>query len=182
MRYFISIDIIDEDVKENIMKFTSSIATCGDISTVSSENLHITLLFLGEHDTEREDELRSSFIYTCENINVSEFTCRMENVGVFPHMNYIETVWIGAEPRDKISELHMKFSEYMNGENEYDFVPHATVARVRGVSPAEKSELQEQIESFQQEFGTFEVDRVRLKQSELREDGPEYQDVEVYRL
>ncbi len=182
MRYFISIDIENEPVKDSVMNFTSSINSYGDMSTVNRENLHITLLYVGERDSADVSELRSSFITSCENIDVGEFTCRLENVGVFPHMNYIKTVWIGAKPREKIKNLHMNFSEVIDGEEHEEFVPHVTVARVRGIGPEDKSALQDEIESHQREFGSFEVDSVRLKQSELGEDGPTYQDIEVYGL
>lgn len=46
MRYFISVDVDDEDVKENIVTFMNEIEQYGDIKTVKPENLHITLLFL----------------------------------------------------------------------------------------------------------------------------------------
>ncbi|MFB6294770.1 MAG: RNA 2',3'-cyclic phosphodiesterase [Candidatus Nanohaloarchaea archaeon] len=182
MRYFISIDVTDESVKDSIMNFTSAIQEYGDMKPVSRENLHITLLYIGERSSSETDELQSAFINSCKGIDVSEFTCRMEGVGVFPHMNYIETVWVGAKPSGKIEKLHMNFSEVIDGEEHEEFVPHVTVARVRGIGPEDKSALQDEIERYQQEFGRFAVDRVRLKQSELGPDGPTYRDVEVYEL
>ncbi|MDY6761519.1 MAG: RNA 2',3'-cyclic phosphodiesterase [Candidatus Nanohaloarchaea archaeon] len=182
MRYFISIDITDEDVKQSIMKFTSDIESLGDTKTVPPEKLHITVFYIGEREKSDESDLRSSFIDSCEGLRVGEFTCNLENAGVFPHMKYIETIWIGAKPREKLDKLHMNFSEYFNRENEHDFVPHVTVARVRGIGPDEKTVLQEEIERNQREFGTFTVDRVRLKRSAAAEGGRVYHDMEVYEL
>ncbi|MFB6215560.1 MAG: RNA 2',3'-cyclic phosphodiesterase [Candidatus Aenigmatarchaeota archaeon] len=182
MRYFISIDIEDEDVKEGLVNFIERIEDYGDMKPVRPENLHITLLFLGELSEGELEGARKKFTDTCRNIDVGEFTCNISGVGVFPHMNYIKTIWAGAEPEEELSELLMKFSENMNGENEHDFVAHATLARLRGIGPEEKRDLKEVIESFERDFGSFRVENVRLKESELGPEGPTYRDVEVCRL
>lgn len=182
MRYFISVDVKDEGVKEALVNLMNRIEGYGDTKTVRPENLHLTLLFLGERLEEELEEIKSRFIDSCEAVNVGEFTCNVEDVGVFPHMNYIKTVWVGVKPREPFDSLHMKFSEYMNGVNEHDFIPHITVGRVRGIDPGDKKQLKAEIERHSGGFGAFQVKNVRLKQSELREDGPEYRDMEVYRL
>ncbi|MDY6769938.1 MAG: RNA 2',3'-cyclic phosphodiesterase [Candidatus Nanohaloarchaea archaeon] len=182
MRYFISIDVNDESVKNNLVNFMDELSGIGDIDTVPPQNLHITLLFLGERGGAAREELRASFIDACEDLDVGEFTCMLSGVGVFPHMNYIEVVWASAEPEKELDELHMNFDERMSGGNEHDFVPHVTVGRVRGVDPGEKQQLQELIESHPADFGAFDVDRVRLKESVSGEGGPTYRDVEVHEL
>lgn len=179
MRYFISIDVEDEGVKEELVKFTKQMESLGDIKTVRPENLHITLLYLGNLSKSDMDEVVPLFTRTCESLDVDEFTCKVSGVGVFPHMNYIKVVWAGAEPGEKLDKLHMKFSELINAGDEEDFVPHITIGRVGGVDPDEKRALKERIESHPADFGSFEVKNVRLKSSELSEDGPVYRDVEV---
>lgn len=164
------------------MKFISRIDGYGDFDPTARENLHITLIFLGEVADERGDELRSDFTSACSDIDVGEFTCTVSGVGVFPHMNFIRVIWAGAVPEEAFTELHMNFRTRMNGQNEEDFVPHVTLGRLRGIGGREKSELREVLEEESPDFGTFQVKDVRLKRSILTDDGPKYEDLEVCEL
>lgn len=182
MRYFISVDIDDEGVKQNLMTFMERVKNYGRVNLLDPEHLHVTLLFLGERSSRGVPDMSERFMSATSTLDVGEFTCTIKNVGVFPHMNFIKVVWAGAEPAETFHELHEKFSEGMKVENEHDFVPHVTVGRVKDISGQEKTGLQRLIREWRSEFGAFRVSDVRLKSSELTADGPIYRDVEVATL
>ncbi|MFB6077030.1 MAG: RNA 2',3'-cyclic phosphodiesterase [Candidatus Nanohaloarchaea archaeon] len=182
MSYFISLDVTDEDVKDALVNFGERVSAFGTATPVSRENLHITLLFLGEFDGDERHRSRDTFIDVSSNMNVGKFTCTIEDVGVFPHMNFIEVVWAGAEPEVKLRNMHVKYSEHLNGVNDHEFTPHVSVARVRDIDPEEKANLQAAIRAEPGDFGQFQVNDVRLTRSRLTDDGPVYEDVEVVEL
>ncbi|MCJ7478661.1 MAG: RNA 2',3'-cyclic phosphodiesterase [Candidatus Nanohaloarchaeota archaeon QJJ-7] len=182
MRYFISIDVEDEGVKNSLMNFTGRIDNLGDTKVVDPQNLHLTLLYLGERPKSEVPEIKDSFVDAMADVDVGEFECMLSDLGVFPHMNYIKTVWAGAETDGKIRDIHMKLNEHIHSENEHDFTPHVTLARVKGIEPGEKQRMREEIESYPADFGSFSVENVRLKQSKLTPEGPIYRDLEVVEL
>lgn len=185
MRCFISIDVEDETARDNLVSFIDKLREFNGIKPVSPENLHLTLLFLGDVDEQDVDELRYNFVTITDNVNVEPFTCMMSGVGVFPHMNYINVIWAGAKPVRELNELHMTYTEGMkftNEANEEEFVPHITLARAKYLNKPEKSRLKTVIREHQQDFGGFEVSNVRLKESVLADGGAEYRDIEVCAL
>lgn len=182
MRCFISIDITDDDVRHSLVNVIEELNEFHGVKTVDPEKLHITLLFLGEVNNSDISKIRNTFINATNSVNIGTFTCTISDIGVFPHMNYIKTVWTGAKPREKFDELHNEYREAMNVEDEHDFVPHATLGRVKFVKPNEKSALQSQVEERSETFGTFTVKDVRLKKSRLTDSGPIYEDIEVCEL
>lgn len=185
MRCFISIDVEDETTRDNLVSFINKFREFNGVNPVRPENLHLTLLFLGDVNEGNVTELRENFVNVTDNMNVGKFTCSVEDVGVFPHMNYISVVWAGAKPERELNELHMNYTEritFTNEQNEGDFVPHITVSRVKYLNSDEKSALQELVRESQQSFGAFEVANVRLKKSTLTDEGPIYEDLAVCEL
>ncbi len=182
MRYFISIDVENEEVEDNLVNFINSVKGLGRIKPVSRENLHLTLLFLGKRAEDEEDEIVNRFDEVMDDINEGEIECSVSGLGVFPHMNFIKVVWAGVKLEEKLKDIHVKFNEVLEGENEHDFVPHITLARVKDIRGDEKRRLKEAIREHPADFGGFKAENVRLKQSELTEEGPVYRDVRVREL
>lgn len=182
MRYFISIDITDEEVKNSLMNFTDRLNSFGDMKIVKPENLHITLLFLGEREESEIDKMKERFRETSSDIDSGEFECSINDLGVFPHINFIKVVWSGAKPKEEMDELHLKYNEVFESENEGDFVPHVTLGRLKNIGEREKRELQQVVRDESPEFGSFQVENVRLKESRMTDEGSVYRDVEVYGL
>lgn len=182
MRLFISVDINDSDIQDELVTFTNILNRYDGIKTVHPENFHLTLLFLGERSRENIDEIREQFQTAMNHVDSHTFQCTVSGVSVFPHMNYIKTVWASCKPRSELLHLHTRLREFMNEESEHEFTPHITLGRVKYVNTREKERLQELLAERDPEFGTFQVTDVRLKQSILTESGPEYKDLEVCEL
>lgn len=182
MRYFISVPVRNEDVKDRLMNFTAKMNGIGDISLMDRENLHITVLFLGELSPDELQDTRELFQGNTPSPGVDEFDCDVQDVGVFPHMNFIEVVWAAVKPVGAFDELHIYFSELMDAESEHEYTPHVTLGRVNDVSGGEKQRLQELLRRDGPDFGSFQVSDVRLTRSELTADGPIYTDIEVMDL
>lgn len=185
MRCFISLDVDDRTTRENLVTVIDKLREFDGINTVDPGKLHLTLLFLGDIEEGNIDKIRENFVSVTNNVNIGTFTCSVVGLGTFPHMNYIQVVWAGAKPEEELGELHMTYTEGMNFTSEVgekDFAPHITLGRVKHVNNREKSALQQLIHESDQEFGTFQATNVRLKQSVLTDDGPEYSDIAVCEL
>lgn len=189
MRCFISIDIENETVRDNLMKITDACNQIDGFNPVARENLHITVLFIGDVNEQQCHEITELFTDHCSSLTHGSFECMITGLGVFPHMNYISVVWGGVEDNGEISQLHSSFRdvinevcEGVNAGNEHDFVPHVTLGRVKYVDAAEKSRLQDLVRERSPVFGTIDVSDVRLKESVLQDDGPEYRDMAVCAL
>ncbi len=185
MRLFISIDVEEYNTRDSLSSFINKLSEFHGVKPVSPDKLHITLAFLGNVDEDKVTEVQDSFMTVTNNVNIGTFTCTIEDVGVFPHMSYIEVIWAGAKPERELNELHMKYTEGMNFINEQyedDFVPHVTLGRVKHMNNHVKSKLQDLVREHNPTFGAFDVGSVRLKESRLTDDGPIYQDIAVCEL
>jgi len=180
-RAFISIDIEDEEVVNRIVEVQERLKASGaDLKLVEPENVHLTLKFLGDIPESRVTDVVNAMEKAAE--TVEPFTMRLKGIGVFPNPNYVRVVWIGVEEGSDETKAMAAVLEQELGRMGFrrerkDFVPHVTVARVR--SGRNKDRLIEAIRELSNvEVGEVEVDRIRLKKSILRPQGPEYHTVE----
>ncbi len=171
MRTFIAIEV---PYFKSIEKLQGSIE--GKFKAVEPENIHLTLKFLG--DIREEDvEKIASFVESCK---PEKFTMRLKGIGFFPNENYIRIVWIGVENGKIVSEV-MKCIDSklttMGFKKERCYVPHITVARVKGRIAVDK------LQPFKNMvFGEVNVNKIKIKKSTLTQDGPIYEDVSVIYL
>lgn len=152
------------------------------LKPVSPSNVHITLKFLGEIFERTVPDIGSAIRSAVQGI--PSFELRLVNVGVFPNKGVPRVVWVGmegTEPLEKIAAALEEGCEPLGFPRERrPFSPHLTLARVReGYRPDVSGFLQEH---QGQEFGSFRVDRIRLKKSVLTPAGPIYSDVQTFEL
>ncbi|MFH0832151.1 MAG: RNA 2',3'-cyclic phosphodiesterase [Candidatus Aenigmatarchaeota archaeon] len=164
MRCFVSIDV-DSRLKEAAINLQNQIP--GDVKLVEPENLHFTLEFLGEISNASVIEERLAKIAG----EFEPFIINIRGIGVFPDMNYIRVVWLGAE----------ELSNLQSAVNPKEATPHLTIARVRSVK--DKEALKAFIEKHKDiDIGQMLVDKIKLKKSTLTPSGPIYEDIRVFEL
>lgn len=172
-RGFIAIDI---EACPKLTEFENEIKKTGaDVKLVETENVHVTLKFLG--DTE---EVLVDGIEKIMNNAVKEtksFNIQLKGTGVFPNQNYIKVIWVGIEHGDPIGaiahEIDDKLSKLGFEKEKRGFSPHLTIARVK--TSKNKEKLLQIIEKYRDvEFTDIKVDSVKLKKSDLTPKGPIY--------
>ncbi|TDA29039.1 MAG: RNA 2',3'-cyclic phosphodiesterase [Archaeoglobi archaeon] len=175
MRLFVAVDI-DEEVKKNIEPLLLKLSKLQGVKPVERENLHVTLMFLGEVDESRLDEIGSAL----SKVRFSPFRISLKGVGKFPERGDARVVWIGIEKEDDIRELAEKvYSELkrLGFRRDKEFVAHLTVARVK----RKNREIEGVIKEFEEnDFGEMLVRNFKLKQSILKPTGPVYKDVRIF--
>ncbi len=146
---------------------------------VRSENLHMTLKFLGEVTGER----RTVIVEVMERVvtGSAPFPVTVSGVRIVRRRGRPHMVWgVLADPNDSLRQLHEK-TECLLAHSGFDrerrpLAPHVTLARVRqGIAAWEAEQLESWVAALEDsEAMEFTVESVALMRSELRPGGAEY--------
>ena len=147
-----------------------------------SENIHLSLKFLGEVDEARGPELRDALEQAARGGARSEaraLTLRIEGFGVFPDYRRPHVVWAGIDPDPALESLHHGVEEAFAPlgfpAEARAFRPHVTLGRSRrDARPRDFAGLESLLGAL--DFSeTVTVAQVDLMQSTLQPEGSVYQ-------
>jgi 2'-5' RNA ligase len=154
-----------------------------DVRWTPREQIHVTLLFLGEVPEERVAGIDDLVVTTAS--RAAPILLEARGLGAFPGGRAPRVVWMGVqgvsdEHRDALFRLR---GALQRGARELgcdadrdDFHPHATLGRVRG--PRRARALVESIRvARDREYGGFEAPEVVLIRSRLSPAGSVYSEV-----
>lgn len=184
MRLFISVDLPDA-LTDAVARVQSRFADAPGIRSTDPTQAHITLKFLG--DVPRSDLPMIIDIVTdaVDAVGVAPFPITVAGLGVFPSLEYISVVWLGVEDgTEQLTKLHKAIEQravaagFDPADNE--FTPHITICRMDHAGG--KSLVQEQVRTGDPTVGHFTAQEVRITESVLTDDGPEYSTVEAIEL
>ncbi len=145
---------------------------------VENENLHLTLLFLGELSDQELAEACSQVDWVARANH--PFSVRVAGLGAFPSLSKPKTLWLGAtEGGDSMMRIHSDLQEavghLMSKADNLPFIPHLTLARLArgpsGLSPR-FAEVIAGLADY--DAGSMPVSHLTVFASELHRDGPEY--------
>lgn len=176
-RAFISADLPRLDRLEPLMAELR--ASGAPLKPVRLDQVHLTLKFLG--DTEEALAPRIVEAMRASVAGIPPFTIRLVGTGAFPNLRRMNVLWVGIEGGQPLVEIARGLEAGMEPlgypREGRDFSPHLTLARVKG--PGNLDRVRRILEARAHDaFGEVLVDRIRLKRSVLRPDGPEYSTVE----
>lgn len=175
VRCFVAVECSNPEVVKGIRHVQGVLESTGaDMKSVESENIHLTLKFLGEIEQQSVDDVAE----IVRGISFAPFRFKVEEVGVFPNTSRPSTIWAGIT--EGVSDLIMvfemldeKLSKLGFERERRRYQPHLTICRVR--SGKNKEQLAEELLRLgDYEFGEVSVDRVSLKKSVLTSSGPIY--------
>ncbi len=186
MRCFIAIDM-PENVKLKIAEIQEKIKTqlsrACIFKFVEPQNLHLTLKFIGE--TQQVEALKQALLECKQKfteLSIKKFQAHIAGFGVFPDMKFIRVLWFGLEPEQQFEQLHriIENCTARHGfKKENRFKAHVTLARVKVVK--DKTKLIKIVADLAKTNATnaisFEVNKIKLKQSTLTRHGPIYTDI-----
>ena len=171
MRAFIAIEIPFFKEIEELQKSIE-----GRAKLVEGENMHITLKFLGEIEEKFVEEIKKIE----EDCKVEKFKISLQGIGFFPNEKYIRVIWVGVngyKPIVKIAKCIDEKLSKLGFEREKSYVPHLTVARVKGRVAIRNYDKFKNLK-----FGEIEVNEVKIKKSTLTPKGPIYADLAIIQL
>lgn len=175
IRCFISIEI-DPTVKNSIEQYIKKLIQNNflkNIKWVKSENMHITLAFLGETPINKLD--RISEIIKGISARYSPFTINLQGTGFFPNIRQPRVLWIGIEKEPALYDIKHEIDIGLDRLGLfYDrkpFSPHLTLGRFKSFySAGDLSGLPD----FK---ACFLAKEIALVKSELFKDGPVYTNI-----
>jgi RNA 2',3'-cyclic 3'-phosphodiesterase len=138
-RTFIGIDP-GKAVRDRIVTLQENLAKTGaDVKWVEPDNLHLTLLFLGEVD--QRDLMTVCRAVSAVAATHAAFPMNIETAGAFPNIRRPRTLWMGvAAGAEQVTALHdalevplLELGCYRREEREY--TPHLTLGRVKADRP-----------------------------------------------
>ncbi len=114
-------------------------ATGAEVKWVEPENLHVTMLFLGEVDERDVTNVCRAAKDVCQ--GHAPFTVSVETVGCFPNIRRPRVVWVGiGDGSEEVCALHdaletplLDLGVYRREERK--FTPHITLGRIKGERP-----------------------------------------------
>lgn len=184
MRLFVSIDLPD-DLAEEVAQVQDHFADASGLDFTDPGQTHVTLKFLGDVSQGELPRVKNALRRAVEEAGVEPFEATYEGLGVFPDISYIQVLWLGvSEGGEQMTRLHEAVEREVTrlgfDPEDHDFTPHVTLARMKHAGGKEL--VQENVEDRDPTVGTTEVTEIRLTESVLTDEGPEYSTVESFEL
>ena len=171
MRAFIAVSI-PPDLRKEISKLQQKLPPKG-VRPAKPENLHITLKFLGEVDSQALQKAKQLL----SEVEFSPFEISLQGTGAFPSEHHAKVIWAGCRS-DELGMLAEKVGSALApiGFKSEKFSAHITIARVKGKAQLEKFFS----ETKGAEIGKFKANSFELMKSTLAPEGPVYESIGTF--
>ncbi len=183
IRTFLAIPL-PASLRDYLSKFPAQYINPQDkINWVKPENIHITLNYLGDTDSEVIEEQAKGLSELIG--KYMPFELGTLDTGIFPHANDPRVLWVGSAPYNDslgllIPELndHLKQLGYQLDNRK--FQPHITIGRVKTIS--RKSTFIHDFLSSEVRDSSFLVDEIKWYKSTLTQQGAIYEELKIFKL
>jgi RNA 2',3'-cyclic 3'-phosphodiesterase len=176
-RTFIALEL-DQAIRDRLIVLQEILAhTAEGVKWVEPENLHVTLLFLGEVDNRETPAVCRVVAECCATL--AAFPMSIETVGCFGNPRRPRTIWTGVGTgAQEVCALHdalepplLALGCYRREDRKY--TPHITLGRVRSDGPLDRLAAALSKKAAWQ-GGEQTVREVHVMGSELTPNGPVY--------
>lgn len=180
LRAFIAIEL-PKHIQDAVEKQTARLRqTLGKdvIRWVPTQNMHLTLKFLGDIATSHIEFLKQLLAREAE--SHPQFDMQIGGLGSYPTSRRPRVLWAGLHaPADLISlqkSIEAGTTRLGYEQEEHAFSPHLTLGRVRQTtSPAEIQKVRSALDTIQLgNIGTARVDSIHLFKSDRQRSGSIY--------
>ncbi|MBW6514086.1 MAG: RNA 2',3'-cyclic phosphodiesterase [Candidatus Syntrophosphaera sp.] len=159
----------------------AALRTVRGVNWVKEQNLHLTLLFLGDVESVLIPELEK--VLDAHTARRNAFSLALKGLQLFP-AKAPRLVWASlASQDDALSLWHKELLKTLRAEGfEPDAKPlrlHITLGRIKSALPAD---LEREIMQSAVEQGFFAYDTLTLYRSVLKPEGPTYHVLNQYKL
>lgn len=184
IRSFIALPL-EPEIQQRLKIIQNELHRTGaEVKWVKAEQIHVTLKFLGEIESERLGTVKQILGQTISPLK--EFLLEIDHLGAFPKLENPKIIWVGAKsPGSVIQKMGSSLEEALEKagfpKEERDFAPHITIGRLKG--SLNRFALTQAMKKF-----TFHeplvqlVKEVTLFQSTLLPQGPVYEALDVIQL
>lgn len=127
MRLFVSIDL-PAGIRRELYEWLPSFP---DLKYTREEQLHLTLLFLGECDEDKAGLIKKRL----KSVDFGSFRLFIRNTGAFPDRKNPRVIWAGVEKSEELNDLQRQvsrcLSEFTDKKGNQSYKPHITLARTK---------------------------------------------------
>lgn len=183
IRAFAAIDI-EDTAKTYINDALSPLRALGlHASWTKAENLHITLNFFGNIDTQTLERIQEGLCLAAKEHDAFDFN--IEGVGWFPQKSKPKILWLGIkEGNEQLCTLAQAIEKHcprQADKTEKEYHAHLTIARIK-TPPQNTQKLQETINALKITGQKQRAASIRLFKSTLTPHGPVYEVLKEFRL
>jgi len=183
LRLFLAIKI-PANIRNEITERIVEIKRLGPkVRWIAGDNLHITIVFLGEINREKAQQLEK----ICNRVipELSVFEIGLGKLGLFSHKNKPKIIWLGInEGKENLQKLYKKLTIYLQ-EKKFNlesrsYIPHLTLGKIKTEKNKEVEDLVETT-NLEKKW-CFRVEEIKIMSSELSSSGAVYKEISNFRL
>jgi len=185
MRLFLAIEL-EEELKNELLQVQTILAKFvgSGLRLLPSENLHLTLKFIGELDEAFLGEAKELSSDTIENFH--PFSISLDEVAAFPPRGPLRVCWVGLKASnstllDLAKSLNSAFEVLDIEAEKRDFQAHVSIARLSKDSDVSEK-IRKILASLKVKPLSQEVKKISLFSSTLHSSGSVYELVEHFSL
>jgi len=175
MRTFVAAEINNKELLDSIKKTQSELDLRA--KPINLENMHFTLLFLGEISEQISHKVQDSL----SKIEFSEFDVSFREIGAFPKARAPRIVWMGTDEEGgkQLCDLAIQVQNALfplGFHSDKPFRAHITIFRIKN----QIGNISDKLERYSSKsFGVQKISEIKLKRSILTPEGPIYSDLQV---
>jgi 2'-5' RNA ligase len=182
-RIFIALKV---ETGERLLNMISSLKTglaSDSIRWTSIDNIHITIVFLGDTENNVIQEIRLMLNEKCK--GSGKFNLYLKGCGIFRSTNDPRIIWTGVETSDNLMSLNESVLNGLKqlGINKEDrpYNPHLTLGRIKHINDIKV--LKSLVDQYRNsDIQVVPVNEVTLYESILQHSGPIYKPLEKFSL
>ena len=187
LRLFVAISI-SELVRNEMIAVQRDLKplALGDVRWTNVEQLHLTLLFLGNVQTGSLEAVKQSLTVACA--GVPPFHLRGKGIGFFPNERQSRVIWVGfGDDHHALMNLQQRvaaqLAPFVEKPGEGGFLAHTTLGRFQKYRRYKSEKLVPNALTFAgHDFGEWQVGDIGLFRSELSAAGARHSTVAVFPL
>lgn len=167
MRFFIALEIPEENKLELLNVQSQLKKLIPEARITNNGKLHLTIAFIGEQPESIKDQLVE--IIRKASSGIPPFTVAPSYLDGFPHLHTAKILWVGVKgDTDKLYLLRHRIKDGLIRLNievdERRFIPHIAIAKVNKFKLADWQEKELQ-QTMAQDFSPIKVSSVKLFES-----------------
>jgi RNA 2',3'-cyclic 3'-phosphodiesterase len=177
-RIFIAVKVEPGETLLKMISSFKSVLNGENIKWTNADNIHITLVFLGDTEEEQIRIISNILKESCEGFG--KFELMIRGSGVFKSINDPRVIWAGIEPSEKFKNLNELIKSGLKTAGimleERPFKPHLTLGRIKRLKQAIN------IKELTARYSDVEIQRIAvteiiLFESILLQTGPVYKKI-----
>jgi len=183
MRTFIALHIPCSTELNNVFSDLRQNLKGAEVKYVESDNLHITLSFLGETNAKQISDL----CLALQNIQLPKHSIdlQLQGVGSFKNESVPGNIWVGVKAEDSLQELFRGINDIVLLQglvvDNRKFLPHLTLGRIKKILI--NNNIEELRAKYRQaSFGKVQITEFTYYQSILTPQGPVYKPIQRFSL